>query len=82
MTVRPPAANRAADFSTTFGDNPGHVVAPHELRHAWLTAKTLAEQLELAEQPVLQRIALYVREQVFLELMAAEGFVEVVPDPA
>lgn len=56
-----------------------HTPAPHELRNAWHTAKKLEEQLEVADQPVLRRIALYVREQVFRELMAVEGYQEV-PD--
>ncbi len=61
---------------------PAHTPVPHELRRAWLTAKQLAEQLEVADSLVLHRIAVYLREQVFLELMAAEAYVEVMPDPA
>lgn len=61
-----------------------HVPVPHELRRAWQTAKTLAEQLEVADQLVLRRIALYLREELFAELLRVEGFeeLEVVPDPA
>lgn len=55
---------------------PAHTPTPHELRRAWLTARTLVEQLEVADLPVLQRIAGYVREQVFIELLACEGHVE------
>jgi hypothetical protein len=54
-----------------------HRPVPHELRNAWLTAKQLEDRLELANQPVLRRIARYVREQTFLELMAVEGFTEI-----
>lgn len=54
-----------------------HQVVPHELRNAWQTAKQLEERLEVAGQPVLRRIARYIREQAFLALMDAEGYVEV-----
>jgi hypothetical protein len=54
-----------------------HVDAPHELRRAWQTAKTLAEQLEVANLPVEHRIVLHVREELFKALMAVEGYVEV-----
>lgn len=64
-----------------------HVPIPHELRRAWQTTKTLEEQLEVADQRVLRRIVLYVREQLFEELMRVEGYAEVspeevMPDPA
>jgi hypothetical protein len=58
--------------------DPAHIPQPHELRHAWETAKQLEERLEVANQPVLRRIALHVRESLFVELMAVEGYVEVV----
>jgi hypothetical protein len=58
------------------GGSPDHTPAPHELRNAWHTAKQLEERLELADQPVLRRVALWIREQTFLALMDAEGYVE------
>lgn len=58
----------------------GHTIVPHELRNAWQTAKRLEDQLEIADQPVLRRIARYIREETFLALMAVEGYVEVTPD--
>lgn len=57
-----------------------HAPVPHELRNAWETAKQLEERLEVANQPVLRRVALWVREQVFLELMKVEGYQEAPPD--
>jgi hypothetical protein len=57
-----------------------HIPQPHELRNAWESAKQLEERLELANQPVLRRIARYLREQTFLALMELEGFVEVASD--
>lgn len=54
-----------------------HQPVPHELRRAWQTTKALEEQLEVANQPVLRRIVLHVRESLFTELMAVEGYAEV-----
>lgn len=75
--------------------DPAHVPQPHELRNAWESAKQLEDRLELADQPVLRRIARYVREQTFLALMETEAYFDVpqqrpreslvegvVPDPA
>lgn len=79
MTLGPRAPIRAADFSTDFGDNrrdAGHTPVPHELEHAYRTAKTLAEQLEVANQVVLQRLALYIRGQIAKELAALGGEAE------
>jgi hypothetical protein len=59
------------------GAAPEHVPQAHELRNAWESAKQLEERLELANQPVLRRIARYLREETFSELMKLEGYVEV-----
>jgi hypothetical protein len=68
------------------GSAPDHVPQPHELRNAWETTKQLEERLEIADQPVLRRVVMWIREQLFMELMAVEGYVEidpeVMPDPA
>jgi hypothetical protein len=54
-----------------------HQTVPHELRNAWRTTKTLEEQLEIANQPILRRVVMHVRESLFAELMAIEGYSEV-----
>jgi hypothetical protein len=54
-----------------------HTPAAHELRNAIKTAKTLEERLEVADQPVLRRVALWLREQLLMELLSVEGYVEV-----
>jgi hypothetical protein len=64
-----------------------HQPVPHELRNAWLTAKQLEERLEVANQPELRRVARWIRDETFLELMRFEGYAqidleEVMPDPA
>lgn len=58
----------------------GHHVVPHELRNAWLTAKQLEDRLEIAGRLDLSRTARWIREQAFLALLEAEGFVEVPAD--
>lgn len=63
---------------TTFKREPArHTPVPHELERAYRTAKQLAEQLELADQVVLQRLALYIRGQVAEELTKLDSADEV-----
>jgi hypothetical protein len=75
----------ASEQSPKFEAYPHQPVA-YELRRAWLTAKTLAEQIELANLRGLHRVVVGIREELFLELMRVEGYAEiepeVVPDPA
>lgn len=56
---------------------PSHQPVPNELERAYRTAKQLAEQLEVANQVVLQRLALYIRGQIAEQLASLET--EVVP---
>lgn len=59
-----------------------HTPVEHELRRVYDTAKSLAEQLEIAELWELRYMALQIRERAFLELLLLAGVEEVVPDPA
>lgn len=85
MTLRqgadvPPAGHPQTDSpqSTNFGAFP-HTPVPHELRHALSTARTLCNQLEIANRPVELRVALWLREQILLALLELEGYVELDP---
>lgn len=47
-----------------------HAATDAELRRAYATAQQLVERLEVADLRFLHRVAVAVREEVFLELLA------------
>jgi hypothetical protein len=50
---------------------------PHELRNALATARTLVNQLEIADMRPEMRTALWLREQILVALLELQGYVEV-----
>lgn len=81
MTLRPVPVRAPSLLSTDSRElGPSSPADPHrsaarhmcdaELRRAYLAAKNLAEALEVADLRFLHRIAVAVREEIFLELVA------------
>jgi hypothetical protein len=80
MTLGSQPANRADEVSTNLVDKfprAPHTPVPHELRNALATARTLVNQLEIADMRPEMRTALWLREQILVALLELQGYVEV-----
>lgn len=64
-------------LSTADRSSGTHTPVAHELRNALATARTLCNQLEIADMRPEMRTALWLREQILVALLELEGYAEV-----